>query len=157
MRNKNVQLIEWLINHTKLSSTSIFLTGQRCIKITIKLCCMIEHCLLIVVVGFTTSGILCLTGFLLSLKMSVRTESCQRKGASWQNMFYKILQKSSTKSTSVYVCADVLYGFTLRRMPIVHGSINFLANKTRNNCAYICTLCPDFLKYKVKLRVNMSL
>ncbi|XP_034160949.1 uncharacterized protein LOC117597529 [Pangasianodon hypophthalmus] len=142
MGNKNLQLTAWLINCTQLSSTRIFLTGERCITITIKLYCMTEHCLLIGVVGFTTSGISCLTEFLLSLKLSGRKESCQRKSASWKNMFFKTL------STSVRVCAALLLGCTLTRMSTVHGSINPVVNKTRKSCAYTCTLSPDFLKYK---------
>lgn len=149
MGNRIVQLTAWLINFTKLSS--IFLNEQRCIKITIKLCCMTQHFLLIGVVGFTTSGISCLTEFLLSLKLSGKKESCQRKSTSWKNMFYKTL------CTSVCVCLALLYGCTLTCMPIVHGSINPVVNKTRKNCAFPCTLCPDFLNNKVMLTINMSL
>lgn len=110
---------------------------------------MTEHCLLIGVFGFTTSGISCLTTeFLLSLKLTGRAENCQRKDVLWKLLFYKSLP------TSVCVCAALLYGCTLTCMSIVHGNMNPVVKKTTKNCAYTCTLCPDFLKYKVKLTIR---
>lgn len=139
MGNRIVQFAAWLISFTKFSS--IFMNEQRWKKMTIKLCCMTEHCLLIGVVGFTTSGTSCLTEFLLSLKLSGKKESCQRKSTSWKNMFYKTL------CTSVYL--DLLCGCRLTCMAIVHGNIDPVMNKTRKNCAFPCTLCPDILNNKV--------
>lgn len=89
----NIKLTAWLTICTKLLSTSIFLTGERCIKITIKLCYMTEHSLLIGIAGFTISGISCLT-----VKLSRTKERCQGKSAFWMNMFYKTL------STFLCVC-----------------------------------------------------
>lgn len=132
---------------TKLLSTSSFLSGERCIKITIKLCYMTEHYLLIRKVG-STSGISCLTEILLNLKLSSTKESCQRKSDSWKNMLFKTL------STSVCVCAVLVYHCIFLT---VLGSINPIVNKIRKSYTYTCTLWPDTLKYQVDSTINMIL
>lgn len=107
---------------------------------------MTEHCLLIGVVGFTTSGISGLkTEFLLSLKLTARTENCQRKIVSWKLMFYNPM------SISACIHTALLYGSTLTCMSF------HMVKKTTKNCAYTYTLCPVFLKYKVNLTINMRL
>lgn len=144
MGNENLQFTAWMINCTKFSITNIVLTGARCIKITIKLCCMTEQCSLIEILAFTTSEISCLTGITLSLKLSGTKGCCQRKCASWKNMFYKTL------FTSVCVCAALLFGNTSTH--ILHSVVN----KTGKSYTYTCMLCPVFLKYKVNLTMNIT-